>query len=324
VLVRNYRSSQVIVEAAGQMIAPASLVPDRRLEAEPGRIPHVEIHTCPTERAEAELVVHRIEQLLGGPTFFSLDSRRSQGQTRAELSFSDIAVLYRTEVQAEPLVEAFQRSGMPFQVCSHRPLAENPAVQKVLLELSRAAGQPVGLPERLQAVLETFQQVPTDGDSPQAEETLGLALRSLLQRLAEKWPDDLASFLAEAAMTTETDLWDNRAERISLLTLHAAKGLEFPVVFIVGCEDGVIPLRFSAEEEPARLAEERRLLFVGMTRAKEHLILTHARRRFGQGQQRPMEPSPFLADVQKQLLAFLEHRPAGRRPPAECQPELFD
>ena len=330
VLRRNYRSSRVIVEAAGQMIAPASWTPNRRLEAEPGKIPHVEIHTCPTDRAEAELVVHRIEQLLGGPTFFSLDSRRSEGQQDSGRSFSDIAVLYRTESQAGPLVEALARSGMPFQVCSHRPLVEWPGVQKLLQELSSQTDSAGPLSERVRRLLEAFcpteyGPAPEQGPDDRPEQTVpsfSPAIRAALLRLADNCGDDLAQLLAETAMTTEADLWDARAERISLLTLHAAKGLEFPVVFIVGCEDGVIPLRFSAEEEPARLTEERRLLFVGMTRAKEHLILTHARRRHWQGKLRPMEPSPFLADVQRELLAFHEHRPTARRTP-DAQRELF-
>jgi len=332
VLTRNYRSSRVIIEAAGQMIAPASLVPDRRLEAQPGRIPQVEIHTCPTERAEAELVVHRIEQLLGGPTFFSLDSRRSGGQQEAGLSFSDIAVLYRTEGQADPLAEALGRSGMPFQVCSHRPLTELPAVQRLLQELLRQENPVESLPERVRQLLESITSVDTESGARETEraaaepigQEISPAVRDVLLRLADKCSDDLAQFLAEAAMTTEADLWDSRAERISLLTLHAAKGLEFPVVFIVGCEDGVIPLRFSAAEDPGRLAEERRLLFVGMTRAREHLILTHARRRLWQGKVRSMEPSPFLADVERQLLAFLEHRPSTKRRPSPQQPQLFE
>ncbi len=330
VLTKNYRSSQVIVEAAGQMIGQASLVPDRRLEAQPGRVPYVEIHTCPTERAEAELVVQRIEQLLGGPTFFSLDSRRSHGKLQAELSFSDIAVLYRTEAQAVPLVEALARSGMPFQVCSHRPLAEIPFVQKFLQELLQPACPPENLPERVRQLLEsvsaghlgTGAAQPEKADQP-PEQAISPAILVALQRLADKYGNDLAGFLAELAMITEADLWDSRAERISLLTLHAAKGLEFAVVFIVGCEDGLIPLRFSGAEQESRLAEERRLLFVGMTRAKEHLILSHAQRRLWQGKVRTMEPSPFLADIQRQLLAFQAHRRPARRRPSTEQPQLF-
>jgi DNA helicase-2/ATP-dependent DNA helicase PcrA len=99
---------------------------------------------------------------------------------------------------------------------------------------------------------------------------------------------------------------------VSLLTLHAAKGLEFPVVFLVGCEDGLLPLRFGGRLDPAQAAEERRLFFVGMTRARSRLYLSHARRRRWHGTVRDAAPSPFLADIEEALLDQL--RAAGRRP----------
>lgn len=252
VLGRNYRSSQTIVDAALELVAPASLAPERRLEALPCGPEQVEIHACSTERAEAELVVHTIDEMLGGSTFFSLDSRRAAGHEAAGFSFADFAVLYRTQAQAEPFVEAFQRSGMPFQHRSHRPRADQPF--------------------------------------------------------------DVAE--------SDVDLWDPRADRVSLLTLHASKGLEFGVVFIVGCEDGILPLRFGPADE-TDLAEERRLLFVGMTRARERLILTHARRRLWRGKVRPAEPSPMLEAVRRDLLACHQHR-AVRKPAAlDRQQTLF-
>jgi len=91
-------------------------------------------------------------------------------------------------------------------------------------------------------------------------------------------------------------------EKVSLLTLHAAKGLEFPVVFIIGCEAKLLPLDMhSIKGDPQ---EERRLLYVGMTRAKEHLYLTRAGRRqlFGQTFFNP--PSMFLADIEEDLKAY--------------------
>jgi DNA helicase-2/ATP-dependent DNA helicase PcrA len=93
---------------------------------------------------------------------------------------------------------------------------------------------------------------------------------------------------------------------VSLLTLHTAKGLEFPVVFIVGLEDGLLPLHWDEPDEAA-MAEERRLFYVGMTRAKDRLILSHARQRLWRGRLRTLEPSPFLRDIEAELV---KHQPA--------------
>jgi superfamily I DNA/RNA helicase len=125
----------------------------------------------------------------------------------------------------------------------------------------------------------------------------------LLMPLAARCGDDLDRFLGELSTGAEVDAWDPRADRVALLTLHAAKGLEFPVVFLVGCEDGLLPLRL-----PGRplgdddLAEERRLLFVGMTRAQDRLFISHAARRYRHGAERDMPRSPFLAAIDPRLL----------------------
>src|SRR5262249_55709222 len=111
-LARNYRSTGTIVTASTQILAAAR--PDT-CTAELVRDMHdrITIHAAATERAEAEFIVSSIERLIGGHNFFSLDSGRSAGGS-ADLSFSDFAVLYRTDAQSAALIEAFVRSGMPF------------------------------------------------------------------------------------------------------------------------------------------------------------------------------------------------------------------
>lgn len=119
----------------------------------------------------------------------------------------------------------------------------------------------------------------------------------------------LPSFLEDAALITDVDAYDEKADAVTLITLHAAKGLEFPVVFIVGLEEGLLPHMRSLESgDTAQLEEERRLCYVGMTRAKEHLYLIRAfRRSFGRtgagfgGGHNP--PSRFLADIPPELIA---------------------
>ena len=89
---------------------------------------------------------------------------------------------------------------------------------------------------------------------------------------------------------------------MSLLTLHAAKGLEFPVVFLVGCEEGILPFSFGSAGSEADVAEERRLFFVGITRARSRLFLFHSRRRTLRGETAEAQPSRFLADIEEALL----------------------
>ncbi|MFY9821026.1 MAG: UvrD-helicase domain-containing protein [Thermoanaerobaculia bacterium] len=312
-LSRNYRSSRTVVEAAVQAIRPASLVPDRRLVAvREGEGERIVMQAAASERAEAELVVHTLERLLGGTSGFSFDSGRvGTGDDGDELSFDDMAILYRTEAQAPPLIEALGRAGIPFQKRSHRPLAEQPGVRALLpLLQEKTEGSVEARLEK--AVLEASP------DLGAADRTALLAAAELLRPLALRSGDDLDAFLAEAALGGEVDTWDPRAERVSLLTLHAAKGLEWPVVFLVGCEDGLLPLTWPGSD-PTNLAEERRLFFVGITRAQARLFLFHSRKRTIRGETRETRPSPFLADLEEALLERRKEPELGLRRPEQMR-----
>ena len=130
-------------------------------------------------------------------------------------------------------------------------------------------------------------------------------------------------FLELALLGAESDSLAREAQRVSLLTLHAAKGLEFPCVFITGCEDGLLPYTLAARR-PADPQEERRLFYVGLTRASAYLYLTHARRRFLFGREHRLPPSPFLAGLGEELAERLQpDPPAASRAPAAEQLDLF-
>jgi superfamily I DNA/RNA helicase len=140
------------------------------------------------------------------------------------------------------------------------------------------------------------------------------AAAEVLAPLAERCGTDLDRFLDELSLGAEVDTRDPRADRISLLTLHASKGLEFPVVFIVGCDDGLLPLRGWQGAE-TDYAEERRLLFVGMTRATTKLVLLTAVSRTVHGSTREAKPSPFLASIDPALLDQSGGGPAQAKRP---------
>ena len=125
------------------------------------------------------------------------------------------------------------------------------------------------------------------------------ALKQLLA-FAEDFNDNIVEFLAGAALHTDTDAYLPAAERVALMTMHAAKGLEFPVVFIAGCENDLIPLSREGAE-PGDIAEERRLFYVAMTRAMEQLYLTRAKKRSIYGKLLNRALSPFVADIEAHL-----------------------
>ncbi len=115
--------------------------------------------------------------------------------------------------------------------------------------------------------------------------------------------NDLSAFLAEVSLLSEQENTKERTASITLMTLHAAKGLEFPVVFLAGMEEGVFPHKRSLEaQDSSQLEEERRLMYVGVTRAEEKLYLTHARRRRVFGQTEFSSPSRFLEEAPRDLL----------------------
>jgi superfamily I DNA/RNA helicase len=334
-LTRNYRSSAPILATAVQAIAPTTLVPGRRLD--PARLdpeaPMVGLYPAASVADEADFVVRTIDELVGGLSHRSHDSRvDSRATPGGAVSFSDIAVLYRSDAQAAPIVDALSRAGVPVQKRSHDRLLDRPGVAAIARELRFARAQPEpGFGGSLAARVRLSAQVIAERCNQLLDRDLlasGLAPADvwsaveLLTPLAQRFGDDLDGFLGELSTGAEVDAWDPRADRVTLLTLHASKGLEFPVVFLVGCEDGLLPLRLpGSQRSPEEVAEERRLFFVGITRAQDRLFISHARKRFRHGAEREMPPTPFLASIDPGLL---ERRGSGEaRKPKDRQLRLI-
>ncbi len=393
-LSENYRSAGHLLSASSQVIQKESLPGVPSLTAKMYMEGQLVIYEAPTEKAEAEYIVHQIEKLVGGTSMFSQDSGRVESEEEAQRSFGDIAVLYRLNQQRSHLEEALSRHGIPYRVSGDRPLIARDGVREILTLVQLAHGQSVsprdavqllqfsadhvGLKtaERLQEILEreadtgvnwdAIRHLLASGNDLSAPAKAGIArfiaesdefqqklhsagLMAALQHLylLESWRKALSSrderhdawqrlvrisrmfsalpdFLDYILLQKETDAGDEPVERVALMTLHAAKGLEFPVVFIVGCEEKLLPLNLeNMQSDPA---EERRLFYVGMTRAKEQLFLVRSKKRSLFGKSYKTSPSRFLRDIQEELKQYEKTRlPVRKKKPAPAsnQLELF-
>ena len=174
----------------------------------------------------------------------------------------------------------------------------------LILKLKEAESR-YSLPEFLSLVLEKsgylreLQASGTDEDVVRIEN-----LQELVNVANEFEPEELdnslGEFLAQVSLVSDIDSLDEIANNVTLMTLHASKGLEFNCVFIVGLEDGILP--FFRAKSPEEIEEERRLLYVGMTRAKQHLYLCRAQKRTIFGKTESHEISPFLAKIERDLI----------------------
>ena len=293
-------------------------------------------HEAASEQAEGTWIAAEIDRLVGGTSFHSLDSGRAGPDGHDGLSLADIAVLYRTDAQSGVLGQELGRAGLPFRKGSHDLLHRRPGVPEILAELKLADPDLAELKLADPELAEPKLAEPRAA-GPQPEETrpvAGLvaaaatrlagrpsryravdirAAAELLAPLARRCGTDLRRFATEVALGAEVDALDPRADAVTLLTMHAAKGLEFEVVFVAGCEDGLLPLRTPGGgvlpgTDPG---EERRLLFVAMTRARSRLLISYAARRTRRGAAAPAGASPFL-----QVVGLAAGRVPRPRPPA--------
>ena len=371
-LKKNYRSAATLLDASSQVMGASGAAAAPDLVAALYVRGRLVIRETRSDKAEAEYVVHQIERMVGGTSHFSRDSGRLEGgaDPGEERSFGDVAVLYRMNSQNTPLVEAFERSGIPYQVAGDTSLINRPGVQEMVTLLQLGEGRPVttgsalrclsatidGLGDRtveliearwkrrmqitidhvrelkdqprllmkrsragLEALLSDLKAMNADLDKRTAAHILeNLARTSVWDKLKWRYPradeslrelaryarieTELPVLLDKLLLSQEYDAYGETSERVHLMTLHAAKGLEFPVVFVVGCEDGLVPLQHGGEESDVE--EERRLFYVAMTRAREQLYLVRSRKRLLYGEMRSSRPSPFLTDIEEQLKQY--------------------
>ena len=297
-LKNNYRSAANIVEASNQMLNSFNIISKYGMNNE-----KITLYTAQTDKAEAEFIVKTTEDMIGGHSFFSLDSNRASGEG-SNLSFSDFAILYRTSSQIAPVEEALKRSGMPYAKFSNNLLCDNKHIQTLIKKLTTN----ISITEQLKLFKQQF--------SDKIEDYIWDFLTSLASA-----HDTKDEFTHELSLLSEIDLLDKRADRIALMTLHASKGLEFECVFITGLEEEIVPFYLAQTQQ--ELEEEKRLLYVGMTRAKQKLFLTRAEKRLWRGKLQHLEPSPFLNKIEENLLDLTKYEKTCREKETSNQLSLF-
>lgn len=284
-LVRCYRCTPEIVTLANAVIGRAT-APDPttslvlRSQRPAGAEPTIEVFDDDVE--EAAQVARRARQYLAD----GIPAR-------------DIAVLFRINSQSAQLEEAFAEVGVPVVLRGTERFFDRPEVREAVTRLRGAArGEPGGLPlgEEVRAVLSTAGWTPTPprtaGAVRERWESLA-ALATLADELADPLGDSLSAFVVELDSRAELQ-HAPVADGVTLASIHAAKGLEWRVLFVVGCSDGLLPLQYA--DTPAQVEEERRLAYVAITRAADRLHLSWARARQPGGRQ-VRSVSPFLAEA---------------------------
>ena len=359
-LEQNYRSTQVILDAAQAVISKNPHRTPKNLFTELDEGPQIVLYEAFNEEEEARFVIDTIAGLV------------ASGETNP----GDCAVMYRTNAQSRVLEEAFVRAGLPYRLVgavrfynrreirdliAYLRLIHNPdddlSLQRVINTPPRGIGKKTldtlftwaraeGL--TLYRALERLSRDPEAGPfSGRARNALirfrqlldgwrgvrdrlptGELLRLVLDETGyqdylrdgtgqgdERWDNvmellnvasaeenqALADFLAGVSLVSDVDNLPEQSNAPMLMTLHAAKGLEFDVVFIVGLEEGILPHQRSLDD-PEQMAEERRLMYVGMTRARRYLMLTHTFRRSVWGSESLNERSRFIDDIPPHLI----------------------
>jgi DNA helicase II / ATP-dependent DNA helicase PcrA len=304
-LVRNYRSTPQVVQAANTLLAgTASTGVELRAQRPAGAEVVLEGH--PDEVAEASAVAGRVARL------------RAAGH-----ALSEMAVLFRINAQSEAYEEALTDAGIPYVIRGGARFFDRPEVREAVTRLRGAARSGAVAAEGdtwVDLVRDTLAGMGWTTSPPEARGQTRdrweswQALVSQAEAFSAAGADDPLNAFVDDLDRRASEQHAPVAEGVTLATFHAAKGLEWDTVFLVGVQDGTLPFTYATT--PAAIEEERRLLYVGMTRARDQLVVSWAQAR-NPGQAARRKPSRFLASLLPDTLSAPQ-RPAGRKGARTC------
>ncbi len=336
-LKRSYRCSQTILSASADVLKQPSGV----LEGLSQGV-KLSVSEQPTGAAEAEFIARKIVELVGGVSFFSIDSAVTRGEKNETIeSLSDLAVLCRTRGQFEAIGKALRDHHVPYQETGTLPFFREKPFQGLidllgafsldrfekavpLLKLKKMEMSGFQFRQYLEVYshsgLIAFLNALKKGFFP--DEKFGEERWNRFTGLAGGMKN-LREFTDFLRLGSGSDVHRKNLEAVSLMTLHASKGLEFGAVFIPGCEDGLLPYSLYKTDNEADREEEKRLLYVGMTRARKMLFLTRARTRFLRGRKFSFPESPFLKAIRRELVEQVKPSAVFKRKQEDDQLRLF-
>ncbi|HEY4784790.1 MAG TPA: UvrD-helicase domain-containing protein [Bacteroidales bacterium] len=330
-LKKSYRCTDRILLASTQVL---NLTADDTLKGT-SRGLKLRIDTHTTDRAEAEFIARTIDQLMGGLQFHSMD-RGLQADNDSEInSLSDFAVLCRTRAQMEVIETVFTERNIPYQMVGRESLFTREPLKTALDILSYLVSKDniltLAVLQEKNIDLKIFSDLVADENvhdlllqiidriSTISGEKQEYQVQKLLD-MAASFGTDVTGFLHQIRLGAGVDTWESKAERVSVMTMHASKGLEFGCVFIPGCEDGIMP--YSLYFDKPDIAEEQRLLYVGMTRASKYLYLSHAIKRRMNNRELQLPRSPFLENIEQNLFEMSAREKKKEKEP-DTQLKLF-
>lgn len=290
----NYRCPENITQASQSVIQHNQQRFSTLVQAVPRLInPLITITTAQQAYQEAHNIIATIEQLLGGTSHSQFDTNSVDARSDDQLyHFNDIVVLYRLNTIGDTIEKYFIESGLPYQRVGEIDFFERKEIRELLQTFTKIIPT-VSIVQELHTIIEQKNLVqrlkPAHYD--RVLELLNIA--SWYDHLS---PDDGKQHLLQhAQLARDTDYWNPQRDAITLMTIHAAKGLEFPVVFLAGVEENILP--HMRPDTLTDIKEERRLFYVAITRVQERLYISHSKQRTVYGQQLMVEPSRFLQEI---------------------------
>ncbi|MEJ2657461.1 MAG: ATP-dependent helicase [Desulfobacterales bacterium] len=323
-LTQNYRSTKTILDGSYQVIqSQGEKSFKERIYSEIDGTKTIGVIKADSEKAEAVAIGKTIEKMMGGTGFHSIDFGCVNGQPLHNgLGFSDFAVLYRTSEQSKILSQIFDTAGIPYQIVSRDNILNYKGIADVvsLLKIIEETGNFADFNRSLKITASSINKKSMEifktwcvkkrfslksallnaRRFPIREKKTKDAIKHLIDLYTHS-DVDTKDFLKTCALQTDTDMYRNQSERVALMTMHASKGLECPIVFICGCENGLLPFQAKDADTP-NTEEERRLFYVAMTRAQHRLFITYSkkRKRFGKIEKQTL--SPFVREIEKDLI----------------------